>query len=114
MEAISIKKLTETDEGWMFDVEARDDEEVLEYLVEVEEDYWDQLTGERCKEEKPCDPGKRLDPDELVKKSFEFLLKREPRKSILKKFNLRDINKYFPEYEKEIKEYANKKHDESR
>ncbi|MBW3569029.1 hypothetical protein KY385_02775 [Candidatus Parcubacteria bacterium] len=44
----------------------------------------------------------KITPRELVKRSFEFLLKRESPKSILKKFDLSVINKYFPEYEDEI------------
>lgn len=37
--------------------------------------------------------------EELVHASFEFLLDREPKESILPEFNLIDIKKYFPEYE---------------
>ena len=40
---------------------------------------------------------------DLIKKSFEFLLERESKESILRKFNLKVINQYFPEYEQEIK-----------
>jgi hypothetical protein len=39
---------------------------------------------------------------ELVKKSFAFLLDRESNTSILRKFDLRVINQYFPEYESEM------------
>ena len=49
---------------------------------------------------------KRLAPessiDELVKRSFEFLLEREPPQSILRRFGLADIERYFPEYPKVI------------
>ena len=41
-------------------------------------------------------------PDGLVRRSFEFLLEREPRESIMKSFALTDIGRYFPEYEGEI------------
>ena len=37
---------------------------------------------------------------ELVRKSFEFLLEREPNTSILRAFDLRVIQQYFREYEK--------------
>lgn len=43
-------------------------------------------------------PGERS-PDELVRRSFEFLLEREPRSSILQTFELPLIGRYFPEYE---------------
>ncbi|HAF00800.1 MAG TPA: hypothetical protein DCO68_02235 [Methylophilaceae bacterium] len=38
----------------------------------------------------------------LVKKSFEFLLQREPNTSILRNFDLSVIANYFPEYEATI------------
>lgn len=38
-------------------------------------------------------------PEELVKASFEFLLEREPKESILGSFDLSEIQKYYPEYE---------------
>jgi hypothetical protein len=44
-----------------------------------------------------------IGPEDFVKKSFEFLLKREDKDSILKEFNVRQIREYFPEFETEIK-----------
>ncbi len=45
---------------------------------------------------------KRLAPggsvEDLVKRSFEFLLEREPPQSILRRFALADIEHYFPEF----------------
>ena len=41
-------------------------------------------------------------PDGLVRRSFEFLLAREPKESILRSFELPVIGRYFPEYEAEI------------
>ena len=43
------------------------------------------------------------EPEELIRKSFEFLLEREPKESILGRFDLSVIARYFPEYELEIK-----------
>ncbi len=43
------------------------------------------------------------DPEKLIRKSFEFLLEREPKESILSRFDLSVISRYFPEYEREIK-----------
>ena len=40
---------------------------------------------------------------ELIRRSFEFLLEREPMESILSSFDLKVINRYFPEYESSIK-----------
>lgn len=41
-------------------------------------------------------------PESLVRRSFEFLLQREPKESILKSFALTDIGRYFPEFGREI------------
>ncbi len=40
---------------------------------------------------------------ELVRRSFEFLLEHEPKESILGRFDLPVIARYFPEYEREIR-----------
>lgn len=47
--------------------------------------------------------GGKVDASELVKRSFEFLLAHEPKESILGKFDLAVISRYFPQYEQEIK-----------
>jgi hypothetical protein len=47
--------------------------------------------------------GGKIEPHELVRRSFEFLLKREPKESILPEFDLPLIGRYFPEYERELK-----------
>ena len=45
----------------------------------------------------------KTEPEELVRRSFEFLLEREPKESILSRFDLSVIGRYFPEYEREIR-----------
>jgi len=62
------------------------------YNVTLDESYYQELTGGKITKE------------ELIKKSFEFLLEREPKESILSKFNLRVISRYFPEFEEKIKD----------
>jgi hypothetical protein len=47
--------------------------------------------------------GEAVKPETLIRKSFEFLLEREPKESILDRFDLSVIGRYFPEYECEIK-----------
>lgn len=46
--------------------------------------------------------GGKASPDALVIESFRFLLKREPKESILRSFDLTVIGRYFPEYERVI------------
>ena len=61
------------------------------HKVSVDPAYWQKLTG-----------GK-ITPEELVRRSFDFLLDREPNTSILSTFDLPVIGRYFPEYEGEMK-----------
>ena len=44
------------------------------------------------------------DPALLVQEAFRFLLAREPRESILSSFELPVIGRYFPEWEREMRE----------
>jgi hypothetical protein len=60
------------------------------HTVKLKPDYYRQLTGGKVSEQT------------LIEKSFEFLLERESNTSILSRFDLPLINRYFPEYEKEI------------
>lgn len=48
------------------------------------------------------DPGAD-DPADLVRRSFAFLLEREPKESILRSFDLAVIGRYFPDYERTIR-----------
>jgi hypothetical protein len=43
-----------------------------------------------------------IEPATIVRKSFEFLLEREPATSILSEFSLTDIARYFSEYYDEL------------
>jgi hypothetical protein len=63
---------------------------VTPHNVTITKDYYEKLTGEK------------ISPEELVERSFEFLLAREPNTAILSRFNLAVVARYFPEYEREI------------
>jgi hypothetical protein len=43
------------------------------------------------------------EPTDLVHRSFDFLLRREAKESILASFDLTVISRYFPDYESEIR-----------
>jgi hypothetical protein len=47
--------------------------------------------------------GPDTDVDLLVRRSFEFLLNREPKEAILRSFDLSVIERYFPDYATEIR-----------
>lgn len=46
-----------------------------------------------------------VDPADLVAAAFRFLLDREPKESILSRFDLSVIERYFPEYPQRIDDY---------
>ncbi|HDZ54565.1 MAG TPA: hypothetical protein ENI19_03855 [Candidatus Nealsonbacteria bacterium] len=91
---VEIKKKEQIESGWNFLVGIDD----IEYAVTLDKEYWEKLTPSTSSGQAHG----QLTPEELVRKSFEFLLEREPKESILREFNLNVISKYFPEYEKEI------------
>lgn len=47
--------------------------------------------------------GGGVSPEALLEASFAFLLEREPKESILGRFDLPVIERYFPEYPEEIR-----------
>lgn len=61
------------------------------HIVTVSTDYAARLTGGNTPTE------------QLVRRSFDFLLEREPNTSILSSFDLTVIGRYFPEYENTIR-----------
>lgn len=78
--------------GWVFRVKVKEGGDETSHEVAVPEDYYDGLTGGACTSE------------QFVKASFEFLLEREPKESILREFDITVISQYFPDYEAEIRE----------
>ena len=48
--------------------------------------------------------GGSVSAEHLIKKSFAFLLEREPKESILSSFELSVIERYFPDYPTEIRQ----------
>ena len=63
---------------------------------------------------KPADyeriAGGKVLPDELVKMAFEFLLGNEPKESILGRFDLSLIGRYFPNFESEMRRRLTHRH----
>jgi hypothetical protein len=93
---ISVATLPPSDDiSWRYVVEITESDgsgSQTTHQVTMDKDYYMDLT-ERG----------RIIPEEFVKKSFEFLLERESKDSILRQFDIAQINDFFPEYEKEIK-----------
>jgi len=78
------------DDGWVFQVTVSQGSSQTSHRVTMTRDVYERLTGARCP------------PEELVRRSFEFLLEREPKESILSEFDITVISRYFPGYEAEI------------
>ncbi len=91
MAEIDVRTTSEGD-PWTFQVTVSEGGSQTTHRVAVGRDAYARLTSEAC------------GPDELVRKSFEFLLEREAKESILSEFDITVIGRYFPEYERESAE----------
>ena len=89
MAAIDVQ-ITSDGEPWTFQVTVSEGGSQTSHRVTLTSGDYERLTNEAC------------GTDELVRRSFEFLLEREPKESILGEFDITVIARYFPEYEREI------------
>ncbi len=76
-------------EGDRFRVTIHEGRASTTHMVTVDPAYAGRLAGAVARED-------------LVRRSVEFLLEREPKEAILRSFDLSVIARYFPEYEGEI------------
>lgn len=83
---------TEEGQGWAFQVTVSESGSQTTHRVTMSREDYGRLTGESCP------------PDELIRRSFEFLLERESKESILRAFDITVISSYFPTYEKDMKD----------
>ena len=84
---IEVKKLDDKS----FEVRVIEGKSESSHRVTVADKDYDRLTA-----------GK-MSPEELMRRSFEFLIEHESKESILARFDLSVISRYFPQYEREIK-----------
>jgi len=90
MAEISVES-SETADGWSFEVRVSDGGSESRHEVTLSRTDRDRIA-------------RSAEPDELVRKSFVFLLERETKESILSSFDLTVIARYFPEYERAMAE----------
>jgi hypothetical protein len=90
MPEVIVSMVNDGGDDYLFDVRVREGNDSTTHRVTVSDEEYNSLAEDH------------ISPGELVKKSFEFLLEREPRESILKEFGIMDIAKYFPEYLEEV------------
>ena len=50
----------------------------------------------------------RQSPEQCIEAAFRFLLDREPKESILARFDVTTISRYFPEFENELPRYLSR------
>jgi len=81
------------DKSGSFEVTVSEGDSQTTHQVSVPDGLYQKLTG-----------GK-ISKADCVKASFRFLLEREPKESILGRFDLPVISRYFPEFEKEFSRY---------
>jgi len=83
-------KLTPSSEGWVAQVSVTEKGSSTTHRVTLKRQDYERLSQQKCS------------PEECIRTSFEFLLEREAKESILRKFDLPIIGRYFPEYEREL------------
>ena len=93
MAEITVRQVKSVNDLLEFDVEISEGGTWSNHRVRVGREDYEKLTGGL------------VSPEVLVEKSFEFLLEREPKESILESFNLDVISRYFREYPSVIKDY---------
>ena len=77
-----------------FDVEVREGRGSSRHAVTMDDATFARLAG-----------ASGATPEELVHAVFTFLLEREPKESILSRFDVTVVSRYFPEFESEIGSY---------
>lgn len=91
MAGITVTETTSGGGGYEYEVVVKEGGSQTSHKVKLGKEYYERLSEGRTP------------PDELVKKSFEFLLENEPKEAILGSFDLSIIEGYFPEYPGVIK-----------
>jgi hypothetical protein len=76
-----------------FEVTVRDSEGETRHHVTMSREVCDRLTAGRHT------------PEACIEAAFRFLLDREPKESILGRFDVTVISRYFPEFERELPRY---------
>jgi hypothetical protein len=81
--------VTDTAEGWLVEVTVTDAASSTSHRVRITREALNRLAPSAT-------------PEALARASFEFLLEREPKESILRDFDIDIISRYFPKYASEI------------
>lgn len=91
MSNIKVEQKSESNGRWTFTVQIGQGKDITQHTITLSDSYYQKLCSGQ------------IEPSELVRKSFEFLLRKEPRESILTQFDLPLIQHYFSDYEVSVK-----------
>jgi hypothetical protein len=84
---INVKATGEDDQAFRFDVDVTETGSTSHHDVTLSRSDLEEL-------------GMGSSPEDFVRRSFEFLLEREPKESILSRFDISQIATYFPEFKR--------------
>jgi len=91
LDEIRVTETNQSDDSWTFVVELGRGDGMIEYMVDVDRAFWTRLTN------------RRIEPSELVLHTFKYLLEKEPKELILRRFNISDVSGHFPGFEDQLK-----------
>ncbi len=89
---IIVSRIKQDSEKTYYDVEVIDEFGSKKFNVTIQNGFYTDLKTSTPKEE-------------IIKKSFEFLLKREPKEAILPQFDISIISSYFPEFSQKVRNF---------
>jgi len=94
------------DEGVLlgFDVIVREGKGETKHCVTMAKAMYERLSGSECTD-KTRTARTNATPEEVIDAAFRFLLEREAKESILARFDVSVIARYFPEFERELPRY---------
>ena len=92
---IEVRRTSEGD-PLEFDVMVREGQGESRHHVTMAQETCDRLSA-----------GKHT-PERCLEAAFKFLLDREPKESILSRFDVTVISRYFPEFERELPRYLSR------
>jgi hypothetical protein len=90
---IEVRRIADQTDPLEFEVIVSEGDGETRHHVTMQRETYDRLTD-----------GKHA-PERCLEAAFRFLLDREPKESILGRFDVTVISRYFPEFERELRHY---------
>lgn len=88
LDSIVVSDIEETPLGWRAEVVVGGEDDATAHTVSLSRTLATKLSGQD-------DP----DPREILVKTFDFLLHKEPKESILQEFDVSTVSTFFPDFE---------------